>query len=175
MDQSVLKKILKNLNTELQLQTKLLEVLSQERTEIVYLKVDELDKIRERKENVLLKISENKGIRDQVIGPLAQLLPRGEKLSLGKFFEKSGKELETGYKKISKELKKVAEAANKINQENSDLLKQSLGLVSSTISILTAKPNIQNVNYSRDGKVNDQSEEMPLSKLSSASSFNRSA
>jgi hypothetical protein len=59
-----------------------------------------------------------------------------------------------------------------MNKDNSGLLRQSLGLVASTISILTAKPTIDNTNYKKDGKVSDDQENIKA--LGSISSFNRS-
>lgn len=174
MDASVVKKLLQNLQTELQLQTKLLELLTQERSEIVLLKTEELDKIRSKKEDLLLKISQNNETRDTLLIPLKAATPKGEKLKLSRVFETAHVDIQSTYKHIRTDLRKVVEAVQKLNSENGSLLKQSLGLVSSTISILTAKPTAQNNNYSRDGKMQEQNQDMPISKLGSVSSFNRS-
>lgn len=172
MEILLLKRILSNLTTELDLQKSLLKLLTLERTEIVKLRATELDKLRLNKENLLLFISNNKDSRDNLLSSIEKAEVAGKSWTLKNLFQDSPKDIAKEYEKISTELKATVGSIQKMNKDNSGLLRQSLGLVASTISILTAKPTIDNTNYKKDGKVSDDQENIKA--LGSISSFNRS-
>lgn len=174
MDSTVLKKIIQNLKSELQLQNGLLELLTHERSEIVHLKSEELNKIREKKEGVLTKISINKSAREELMAPLPKPENPKDKLTLSKVFSSAPQEIKSTYDSIYGELKKTLEAVQKLNTENSGLLKQSLGLVTSTISILSARPSVENNNYQKDGSQQNKESESLSNLGGPVSSFNRS-
>ena len=172
MDNLLLKGLLDNLTSELKTQTNLLKLLSSERNEIVHLRATELDKVREQKEELLSKLSKNKDKRSEILEPIEKTLDPKKPFLLSSLFESAPKDIKSSYEKISTELKAIAISVQKMNKENAGLLRQTLGLVSSTISIITARPTIDNTNYKKDGKV--EGDQTNVGKLGSVSSFNRS-
>jgi hypothetical protein len=168
---TLLNKILSNLTAELDIQKNILKLLTLERTEIVKLRATELDKLRAEKEVLLLKISNNKDQRDKILSSIDRSPIEGKAWTLKSLFIEAPQDLLKEYQKVSSELKSTLISIQKMNKDNAGLLRQSLGLVSSTISILTAKPTIDNTNYQKDGKVSDDQENMKA--LGSVSSFNR--
>ncbi len=184
MSEGLFRKLLDNLKVELKLQNKLLELLLSEKNKIVHLQIDDLDQLRVGKEDLYHKLTDTKVNRNEIVVPLVESLisqdgsklekSEPEKTNLKEVFNGAPSEVKNAYHSISSELKKTLTAVQKLNTENSGLLRQSLGLVSSTISILTAKPQVPNNNYHRDGKVSSATEE-EKSPLGVVSSFNRSA
>lgn len=178
VDAVLLKKLIDNLKFELKLQSELLELLTLERSEIVHLKSEELDKLRVKKEVLVGKLDENKETRKDLITPITPNPDPKNPLTLTQIFETAPESLKTTFSTLAEDLRKTLATVNKLHTENSGLLKQSLSLVSSTISILSARSLVNNTNYQKDGKTTDEkdsSSSLGSSNLSAISSFNRSA
>ena len=164
--------LLQVLNKEAKLQEKLLTLLVEERSQIVHLHREELEKLAAKKEVVLSDLQELKYDRKQVFQTIIaglNLETKAPKLSEAVAHCKDVS-LQTDLTKRSESLKELALNVQALNQENGVLLKQSLGLISSTISIITARPQTSNTSYGRNAKVaSDEETENTI-----VSSFNRS-
>jgi flagellar biosynthesis/type III secretory pathway chaperone len=164
--------LLQILNKEAKLQEKLLVVLADERSKIVHLKREELEKLSEKKEELLFDLTGLKKERHTILITLAGVFKLDSskiKLSeITKFCDELP--LKAAINDIAASLRDLVVRANELNAANGLLLKQSLGLLSSTISIMTAKPQANNPSYGRNAKVTADDE----AEISIVSSFNRS-
>lgn len=164
--------LLQVLNKEAKLQDKLLVILADERTKIVHLKREELEKLSEKKESILFDLSVLKKERHNLLLTLTELFNLDKtklKLSeVSKFCEDS--HLRAAIDAAAANLRNIVTNVNELNTANGVLLKQSLGLLSSTISIMTAKPQANNTSYGRNAKVTAEDD----AEMTIVSSFNRS-
>ncbi len=170
----LIRKLVQLLKKELTLQSSLLALLVEERAKILYLKRDELLEINKKKEVITKDLQEQAELRTLILKELSEefeidvkknLIP--QVLAIKDLDKDTKKELTS----LREKLIEVSESSQKLSAENSGLLKHSLSLVSTTLSIMTARPVIDNNNYSKSGKVNSQSEETEVL----VTSFNRSA
>ncbi len=166
------KSLLQVLNKEAKLQEKLLAMLAEERTQIVHLQREALEDLSERKETVLLdlqSLSNERSFLFKNIKAEFNLDFKSPKLSeILEFCEDQA--LKSSLSQRGESLKELVVNVNLLNKENGVLLKQSLGLISSTISIMTARPQANNTSYGRNAKVSSEDE----SEMTIISSFNRS-
>lgn len=170
----LIRKLVQLLKKELTLQSSLLALLVEERAKILYLKREELLEINKKKEVITKDLQDQAELRTSILKELSEefvidvkknLIP--QVLAIKDLDKDTRKELTT----LREQLIEVSESSQKLAAENSGLLKHSLSLVSTTLSIMTARPVIDNNNYSKSGKVNSQSEETEVL----VTSFNRSA
>ena len=163
--------LLQTLNKEAKLQDKLLAILVEERTKIVHLQREELEKLSEKKETLLFELSDLKLERNNLFQSIVSGLDleiKSPKLpDILKYCEDAGLRADLG--KRGESLKELAIKVSELNKENGVLLKQSLGLISSTISLITAKPVTHNPSYGRNAKIASEDE----SEMTVTSSFNR--
>jgi flagellar biosynthesis/type III secretory pathway chaperone len=170
-------KLLRILVKETRLQEKFLHILAEERNCIVKLQTRPLEEIQKKKEKLLTEISSHAKERSQVLADLGVPPPSKHKepVKLTDLIQScENRNTKTALEKVCKDLKECASSTKKLNTENGDLLKRSLGLVSNTISIINARPSIEDNNYKRNGKTSSESAAPPLN-TSPISSFKRSA
>jgi flagellar biosynthesis/type III secretory pathway chaperone len=164
--------LLQVLNKESKLQDKLLLILAEERSKIVHLQREELEKLSEKKEELLYDLSILKKERHALLSHLSTAFkvdPAQIKIStITNFCD--DKNLSAAINDVASKLREIVVKVNELNASNGILLKQSLGLLSSTISIMTARPQANNTSYGRNAKVAAEDEK----ELTIVSSFNRS-
>jgi flagellar biosynthesis/type III secretory pathway chaperone len=177
MIEQYFERLLRILVKETTLQEKFLTILAEERSCIVKLQTKPLEEIQKKKEKLLAEISSHAKERSQVLLDLGVPPPTKHKepVKLTDLIQ-SCESIKTknALEKVCKELKESASSTKKLNTENGDLLKRSLGLVSNTISIINARPSIEDNNYKRNGKTSSESL-TPTLNTSPISSFKRSA
>jgi flagellar biosynthesis/type III secretory pathway chaperone len=165
--------LLQTLLKETKIQEKILGLLAEERGRIVHLEREELEKLAEKKEALLNIASELRDSRREIFSELKTLLRiEDPKPKLTDIADQCDEEqLRNSLKEAGASLRDVASRVNALNSENGILLKQSLGLLSSTIAIMTAQPQVSNTNYSRNAKITADDE----AEMTVVSSFNKSA
>ncbi len=171
-------KLLSNLIKETRFQEKLLSLLAEERNCIVTLKTDKLAEVQKRKEKLLVDVLEHADERSSILGDLGYVKsPRGRNtFKISECIETCEDQNLRHKLEIScEELKSCTESVKKLNAENGDILKTSLGLVSNTISIINARPAIEDTNYKKDGKVHSERSSGVHSNKAPISSFSKSA
>lgn len=181
MSQKHFEKLLSNLVKETKYQEKLLSLLTEERSSIITLKTEILADLQQKKEKLLTEISQHSHERSSILGQLG-FTPETSKTKEGNknlkltdcIQECQDSKIRSELLKTCENLKVSAETARSLNRENNDLIKTSLGLVSNTISIINARPAIDDTNYKRNGTVNSQNSTTAKS-LIPASSFSKSA
>jgi flagellar biosynthesis/type III secretory pathway chaperone len=175
-------KLLSVLTKETRIQEKLLALLAEERTCIVHLRADELNAMQVKKEKFLDELGRHAEERSTIVSEISKdsqpdsTEPKKAKqpkltdlvpLCEDKFLRKKLED-------VLRELKTVAPATKKLNTENGDLLKHSLGLVSNTIAILSARPSVEDTTYRKNGRVAGAPDAVAPGSAP-ISSFNRSA
>ena len=152
-------KLLRLLQKELIQQEKILSVLSKERAAIVKLNKEELDKIGEQKKALLEEAIALERQRSSVYGDVASEVTAEPNKSL-KFNELIEFCTEHATKhdlaKVGGELKTIVESVKTLNDGNGTLIKQCMGLIASTVSILTCKPETDLPTYGASGKLNGE-------------------
>jgi flagellar biosynthesis/type III secretory pathway chaperone len=169
-------KLLGILIKEAKLQEKYLSLLTEERSYIVKMRQEELDQIQGKKDKLLSEITEHSKSRNEVLeslGAISEENPKEKPKLTQVISECSDSRLRVNLDKTLEELKRTAPLAKKMNADNGDLLKRSLGLVTNTIAILSARPSVEDKNYSKNGKVGSGANEIAPGKAP-ISSFNRS-
>ncbi|HMO19203.1 MAG TPA: flagellar protein FlgN [Oligoflexia bacterium] len=174
-------KLLHVLIRESKIQEKLLLLLAEERNHIVYLKADDLNSIQAKKEKLLTELDAQSRERNIVLSTITgetEDWVKGQKkkeaVRLTEIIEScEDVSLRKKLQMVLGDLKKTAPATKKLNAENGDLLKHSLGLVSNTIAILSARPSVEDTNYRKDGRVSGSADGVAQG-ISPVSSFNRS-
>jgi flagellar biosynthesis/type III secretory pathway chaperone len=178
MNHKTFEKLLSNLVKEAKYQEKLLSLLTEERASIATLKTEKLSQIKDKKEKLLIEISAHSSERLNIVSDLGFTpTPKGKnnnfKIS-DCISTCSDKSLREKLNKVCSELSSCAKSVKKLNADNGDLLRTSLGLVSNTISIINARPTIDDTNYKRDGKVGSLTDKAKNTSVP-VSSFSKSA
>jgi len=163
--------LLQVLNKEAKLQDKLLVMLVEERSKIVHLQREELEKLSEKKELLLLELGDLKLDRNQIIQAIVEeFKPETNKPKLSDIaLCCDDKSLSSELISKGQSLKELVIKVDELNKDNGILLKQSLGLLSTTISLMTARPIVNNASYGRNAKVAAEGED----DMTVISSFNR--
>jgi flagellar biosynthesis/type III secretory pathway chaperone len=178
MSQKGFEKLLANLVKEIRLQEKLLELLTEERNSMVTLKTERIHEIRKKKEVLLSEVHIHAGQRTEILSGLGFAI-QPKKRSTFRLSDCintcSDSSLKKQLEDVSSELAACAAAVKKLNLENGDIIRTSLGVVSNTISIINARPTIEDKNYNRDGKVHSHGTKRTHSSAGPVSSFTKSA
>lgn len=149
------RKLLKVLEREFSYQEKLLELLVRERAAIVKLNQDELDSLREEKERLLGDMVELEQRRTQIFADLQLEQPEGQQPKLSDVIQLCPPSEGKGQiQHVGENLKRLAVNVREMNDENSKLIRQSLGLIASTIAIMSQAPETDLPTYSRRGSLN---------------------
>ncbi|MCB0323362.1 MAG: flagellar protein FlgN [Bdellovibrionales bacterium] len=161
------RKLLRLLQKELSYQDALLSLLVKERTAIVKLNQEEIDKLGAEKEKLLVQSIEVEQQRQTVLKGL-----QDEDLAEKKKFTEivatcSEPALRQELNMIGKSLKSTVESVKKLNDENGLLIKQCLGLIASTVSILSAQPESDLPTYGASGKLKSDQEDPAFSSRAS--------
>lgn len=156
---SQFKQLLKLLQHEFSYQEKLLDLLTKERVAIVKLNQDQLDQLTEKKDELLAEAGSVEKRRREV---LEALLPEDTEPKLATVVAKcppseGRKDLE----RIGKELKELATQVRDLNDQNGLLIRQSLGLIASTVSIMTSSPESDLPTYSAKGSLSSGGQQDP--------------
>jgi flagellar biosynthesis/type III secretory pathway chaperone len=154
------RKLLKVLEKELKCQEQLLELLSQERVAIVKLNQEQIERIREAKENILTEAIDIEQRRKQIFSALAETAKRTEPLKLADVIELCPPQEGRGQlRHVGETLKKVATSVFELNDQNGELIKQSLGLIASTVAIMRAAPEADLPTYTQKGSLTSTNED----------------
>jgi flagellar biosynthesis/type III secretory pathway chaperone len=148
-------KLLSILERETSQQEKLLKLLSVERAAIVKLNQQDIEAINLSKERLLeesrLLESKRKGVIDAIIGVQDK---RKEPVKFADILSKcTSIELVGKLKTSGEELKKLAISVQEMNNHNAELIKQSLGVISSTISLMKSLPSADLPTYAQTGVI----------------------
>ena len=180
---SEFKRLLLVLEKELSHHESLLELLNRERAAIVTLNPEQLEKLNTEKEKVLGAAKECESRRRELIESIVTANPElvstghrpasppppanGARKELNSkpvpaepvFSEIVGAcrqpEVRSELAKIGSELKATAEVVRDMNTHNALLIKQSLGLISSTLSIIRSTPGSELPTYGQGGVLRD--------------------
>lgn len=154
------RKLLKVLEREFSYQEKLLEVLVRERAAIVKLNQDELDSLREAKERLLGEMTDLETQRTKIFDGLSLELPEGEQPKLSHVLEICPPSEGRGQiQHVGENLKRLATNVRDMNNENAALIRQSLGLIASTIAIMSQSPSTDLPTYTRRGAMTGSTED----------------
>jgi flagellar biosynthesis/type III secretory pathway chaperone len=144
--------LLSFLQTELAYQEKLLALLAKERAAIVTLNQEEIELVASDKEELLKKAAEAEKKRSKLILDIAG--PE-QPLKLAEVVTRCpARQLKRDLEKLGEELKKTVSSVRDLSSHNSILIKQSLGLISSTLSIMSASPKAALPTYGSSGTLN---------------------
>lgn len=156
---SQFKQLLKLLQHEFSYQEKLLELLTKERVAIVKLNQDQLDQLTEKKEELIAEAGTVEKRRRAV---LESLLPEESEPKLSAVVAKCPKEEgRNELERIGRELKELATQVRDLNDQNGVLIRQSLGLIASTVAIMTSAPDTDLPTYSAKGSLSSGHQQDP--------------
>jgi flagellar biosynthesis/type III secretory pathway chaperone len=148
------RKLQKVLERELSYQEKLLELLVHERAAIVRMNQDELDRLRADKEQLLWEMKELEERRRSIFTDLQTErasetpLKFADVLAICPPAEGKGQ-----LQHVGDNLRKMAVNVKEMNEQNGVLIRQSLGLIASTIAIMTQIPEADLPTYSKKGAI----------------------
>lgn len=149
-------KLLRLLQKELSQQEKLLALLSKERAAIVKLNQEEIDRLATEKAKVLEGAMGLEAQRAEVYASVCGSL-QNEKTEPLKFADVvqqcEDRNTKQELTRVGAELKSLVSSVKQINDGNGDLIKQCMGLIATTVSILTSKPDTDLPTYGSSGKL----------------------
>ena len=156
---SQFRQLLKLLEREFGYQEKLLDLLTKERVAIVKLNQDQLDQLTEKKDELLREAGSVEQKRQAV---LVALLPDEETPKLSAVVARCPlSEGRHDIERIGRELKELATQVRDLNDQNGLLIRQSLGLIASTVAIMTSAPDTDLPTYSAKGSLSSGSQQDP--------------
>ncbi len=155
-------KLLRLLQKELSQQEKLLALLTKERAAIVKLNQEELDRISVEKASLLESAVGLEKQRAEVYGRACDEVSSSASSPL-KFSELlefcEERTTKQGLARVGAELKNLVTSVKTLNEGNGTLIKQCMGLIATTVSILTSKPDTDLPTYGASGKLNGGEED----------------
>lgn len=150
------KKLLTILKKELSYQEEILELLARERTAIVRLNQEELDKLTVAKQALLDKA---KDVEEERRMLLMDILGSTEGAKFSEVMKSCpALDVRDNLEIVGAELKSTAQSVHDLNNTNAELLKQALGLVASTLAIFRSAPGTDLPTYEAKGKLKGSSE-----------------
>lgn len=165
-------KLARLLNKELGLQEKILTILSKERVAIVKLNREDVEAYTAEKEKLLAAATELEDERRKVLDSL-QVSKDGESPKLADILAACpDTATRTQLTSVGAELKETIVSVKKLNEQNGQLIRQTLGLIASTVAIMSARPDAALPTYGKKAKLS--ADEDPAFTPRS-SSFTRSA
>lgn len=149
--------LLQLLELELDNQTRLLQLLAEEQVAIVTVNQEQIEAINEKKEALLDDARALEQRRSEVIG---RIVPLGkQKAKLAEILEScSSPSTKDRLEHVGSELKKTVHSVRDLNELNGDLIRQSLGIISSTLSIICFSPSADLPTYSKSGALHSREE-----------------
>lgn len=145
-------KFLHVLEEELSYQEALLELLSHERAAIVQLNNDEIENVRNMKEQLLDKARSAGDIRNAFVSSLTAQSTDQPKLS-DVTAQCADRTLRERIDSIGNDLRATARRVQELSQHNAQLIKQTLGLIASTLTIFRGCPEADLPVYTRAGSL----------------------
>ncbi len=149
-------KLLRLLQKELSQQEKLLSLLTKERAAIVKLNQEEIDRLAGEKAKVLEGAMDLEEQRAEVYAAVCESL-KADSAEPMKFSDVvaqcEDRTTKQDLTRVGSELKTLVSSVKKINEGNGDLIKQCMGLIATTVSILTSKPDTDLPTYGSSGKL----------------------
>ena len=140
------------LKKELECQRKLLDVMSRERDALVSFDADIVSEIAEEKKGILEYGKALQEKRLSALGPNSAEEPRKVKLD-DVISGCASPQLKHELKTIHQELKKIVDEVKHLHDHNGQLFKMSLGFISSTLSIISSKPEAELPTYGLNAKL----------------------
>lgn len=162
-------KLLYLLEKEAACHERFLKLLSEERAAIVKLNQEQIQKINLKKEDVLKGAQAIESERQEVIERLLGVVSpdrfsRNEGPKFRDILEKCPTgDLKRKLETVGQELKKTVIAVKELNHHNAELIRQSLGIISSTISIMQSGTAFDLPTYSQSGTLRSEEETRPPS------------
>lgn len=148
-------RLMRLLEQELIHQEKLLDLLGRERAAIVHLRRDQIESLRQRKEEVLSEAKSVGDKRNEVIRSLLGTKQPNDPLKFSSVLERCPtQDLRRKLNNIGDQLKSVASTVRDMNSQNGEMIRQSLGLLASTIAIFRAAPGADLPTYNESGSLN---------------------
>ena len=138
---------------ECQVQEVLLVLLAEEREALIKLDQKRLETIASEKEQCLFKADQIRSRWEDVL-PEPARRSRAPQLKLSSFLEScQNLKLRTSLEKVAAKLRNIASEVKKTNDRNSSLAQQLLGLVASSISIISSGGSPAIPTYSPKGSM----------------------
>ena len=148
------RRLIRNLSDELNLQQRLLEVLTREREALKRLKTAELQAIKEEKEYLLSKSVESEKKRQETFAGLLAVLKLGEPAKLSEIIDLCDEATQRSELEIVRaELKEIATNVAEENAINGQLARDASGVVATTLSIIRSSAVPASPAYSPSGKL----------------------
>ena len=148
-------RLLTVLEREVVCQERLLALLLSEREALLKVRTEEVQKIGVEKEKL---IDQSKQLQTNCVQLVQQIAPPPQTLKISELIERCGLgELRRKLAKAVMSLKQITAAVRELNRHNSVLIRQTLGLVSSTLSLLRSAPKTPLQTYSRNGMIKSNS------------------
>lgn len=169
---SEFKRLLVVLEKELSHHEKLLELLNRERAAIVTLNPEQIENLNSQKEEILVAAKECEERRRELLRSLSGAKQTEDADSKTKpaeprFLDVVGgcrePEVRKELAKVGSDLKQTAEVVRDMNNHNAQLIKQSLGLISSTLSIIRSTPGSELPTYGQRGQLRDNGDDPAFS------------
>ena len=151
--------LLSILTTELKAQEDLLRVLARERTAIVHVNQEEIEAVTSTKDHLFEEIQDLVRTRNETIYRLAGKHLSQEVIQLDQLITKCPQpKTRAELSRVREEIKKSAHAIDELNQLNGQLIRKTLGLVSSTVSLLAGGSSAEGETYLSSGNVRKEEE-----------------
>ena len=148
------KTLLRLLEEELQVQEKLLKLLTSERAAIAKLDQMAMERSAAQKDKLLGQSSQLESERTAIVERIAPTGRRKERAKLADLLTKCpSPALAEQLKKTGATLKQSAQATRELNAANTDLIRHTLRIISSTVAIIRAAPGAEAKTYSDKGSL----------------------
>ncbi|MDR2337328.1 MAG: flagellar protein FlgN [Deltaproteobacteria bacterium] len=133
-----------NLEIEINLQTKLLEAVREEKIALAMLDEEKINKVVESKQQLIEKIQANQEKRNKIF--IKDTLAPLESLKLEDLIANCSSAIyRQQLEKLQSELKEIVVEMRELNNHNAKLTKQSLGLIATTLAILKSANHDTNI------------------------------
>lgn len=153
------KKLLHFLELELENQKKLLKVLAEEQVAIVKVNQQEIEAVNDKKAALLADARELEAKRSHVISSLVPTQNPRKRIKLADIAAECPAEpVKERLSAVGSELKSIALSVQEMNKLNADLVKQSLGLITTTLTIMTSGAVSDLPTYGRKGALTPAAE-----------------
>lgn len=159
------RRLLQFFQEELGRQEEVLRILARERTAIVHLNQDEIEKVTELKQRLFEELQSRAQKRQEEMLELNRTLKGPEPLELHSLLEKcSSSELREQIALLGQELKKSIAVSQEMNQHNGQLIRKTLGIISSTMAIFQGASIEGSDTYSAAGEMKHDDELAPATR-----------
>ncbi len=153
-------KLLQILEREIEQQEKLLRVLTEERVAIVKLNQEQIDQLNVKKAELLTEARDIEGKRQKVVealmGPMAKSQPTLKFRDL--LVHCSSSELKMKLQSVGEELRKTVTIVQEMNEHNAKLVHQALGVISTTVAIISTGTTTELPTYGESGVLKEEGE-----------------